>query len=146
MINLHERMLPTSAGVGSATSCFPVGRRIQLSHRGRLLLSTMMLGLELAKFYTQDCAWGVAHSIHICTKKNIVPSPSCACGEFESCYHFFLRCPRYANVRNTYPSGYLHTHSVQELLHGKVTATDEDNETMFCHVQEFIFVETIPMI
>ena len=70
--------------------------------------------------------------------KNIVPSPSCACGEFESCYHFFLRCPRYANVRNIYLSGYVYTHSVQELLHGKVTATDEDNETMFCHVQEFI--------
>ena len=70
--------------------------------------------------------------------KNIVPSSSCACGEFESCYHFFLYCPRYSNVRNTYLSGYLHTHSVQELLHGKVTATDEDNETMFCHVQEFI--------
>ena len=70
--------------------------------------------------------------------KNIVPSLSCAYSEFESCYHFFLHCPRYANVRNTYLSGYLHTPSVQELLHGKVTATDEDNETMFCHVQEFI--------
>ena len=107
--------------------------------------------------------------------KNIVPSPSCACGEFESCpasilhksiagryrpvrvadgpitdrcrfiknaswvlSFFFLYCPRYSNVRNTYLSGYLHTHSVQELLHGKVTATDENNETMLCHVQEFI--------
>ena len=37
MINLHERMLPTSAGVAPATSWSPVGRRIQLSHRGRLL-------------------------------------------------------------------------------------------------------------
>ena len=37
MINLHERMLPTSAGVEPATSWSPVGRRIQLSHRGRLL-------------------------------------------------------------------------------------------------------------
>ena len=32
MINLHERMLPTSAE--PATSWSPVGRRIQLSHRG----------------------------------------------------------------------------------------------------------------
>ena len=32
---LHERMLPTSAGVEPATSWSPVGRRIQLSHRGR---------------------------------------------------------------------------------------------------------------
>ena len=29
-------MLPTSAGVEPATSWSPVGRRIQLSHRGRL--------------------------------------------------------------------------------------------------------------
>ena len=35
MINLHERMLPTSAGVEPATSWSPVGRRIQLSHQGR---------------------------------------------------------------------------------------------------------------
>ena len=34
MINLHERMLPTSAGVEAETSLSPVGRRIQLSHRG----------------------------------------------------------------------------------------------------------------
>ena len=34
MINLHERMLPTSAGVEPTTSWSPVGRRIQLSHRG----------------------------------------------------------------------------------------------------------------
>ncbi|MCG8092513.1 MAG: hypothetical protein JAZ17_02615 [Candidatus Thiodiazotropha endolucinida] len=70
--------------------------------------------------------------------KHIVPSPSCDCGEFESCNHFLLHCPRYSNVRDTYLSGYLQTHSVQELLHGKVTAEDEDNESMFCQVQNFI--------
>ena len=37
IINLHERMLPTSVGVEPATSWSPVGRHIQLSHRGRLL-------------------------------------------------------------------------------------------------------------
>ena len=34
MINLHERMLPTLAGVEPVTSWSPVGRRIQLSLRG----------------------------------------------------------------------------------------------------------------
>ena len=34
MINLHERMLPTSVGVEPVTSWSPVGRRIQMSHRG----------------------------------------------------------------------------------------------------------------
>ena len=37
MINLHERMLPTSAGVEPTTSWSPVGRRIQLSHQGRII-------------------------------------------------------------------------------------------------------------
>ena len=36
MIKLHEKMLPTSVGVERVTSWSPVGRRIQLSHRGRL--------------------------------------------------------------------------------------------------------------
>ena len=35
MINLHERMLPTSAEVEPATSWSPVGRHTQLSHRGQ---------------------------------------------------------------------------------------------------------------
>ena len=35
MVNLHERMLPTSAGVEPATFWSPVGRHIQLSHKGR---------------------------------------------------------------------------------------------------------------
>ena len=39
MINLHEKMLPTSAGIEPATSWSPVGRRIQLSHQGRLKIN-----------------------------------------------------------------------------------------------------------
>ena len=35
MINLHERILPTSAGVEPVTSWSPVRWRIQLSYRGR---------------------------------------------------------------------------------------------------------------
>ena len=35
MINLHKRMLLTSAGVEPVTSWSPVRQRIQLSHRGR---------------------------------------------------------------------------------------------------------------
>ena len=102
------------------------------------LLSTIMLDLELAKFYTQDCAWGVAHSIHIYTLKILFQAHLVHAVNLKAVTFYFLHCPRYANVRNTYLSGYLHTHSVQESLHGKATATDEDNETVFCHVQEFI--------
>ena len=52
MINLHERMLPTSAGVEPATSWSPVGRRIQLSHRGRqlsIILTSLIFHCELAR-------------------------------------------------------------------------------------------------
>ena len=45
MINLHERMLLTSAGVEPATSWSPVGRRIQLSHQGRLHWAHMSEGM-----------------------------------------------------------------------------------------------------
>ena len=47
MINLHERMLPTSAGVEPATSWSPVGRRIQLSHRGRRKLGVKVWIMRL---------------------------------------------------------------------------------------------------
>ena len=70
--------------------------------------------------------------------KNIVPSPSCDCGDFESPYHFLFRCPRYTADRNTYLYDYLQTHSTHDLLHGKETATDEENQIMFLHVQDFI--------
>ena len=39
-------MLPTSAGVEPATSWSSVGRRIQLSHRGRLSLYSIYAYLE----------------------------------------------------------------------------------------------------
>ena len=42
IISLHERMLPTSAGVEPATFWSPVGRRIQLSHQGRHLYGDIL--------------------------------------------------------------------------------------------------------
>ena len=35
-------------------------------------------------------------------RKNIVSTPSCQCGGFESPYHFFFQCPRYAAARNRF--------------------------------------------
>ena len=42
MINLHERMLPTSAAIEPATSWSPVGQRIQLSHRGQVVFLVLL--------------------------------------------------------------------------------------------------------
>ena len=98
----------------------------------------MMAGSRIGQILHARLRMSVAHSIYIYTLKILFQAHLVHAVNLKAVIIFFLHFPRYANVKNTYLSGYLHTHSVQELLHGKVTATDEDNETMFCHVQEFI--------
>ena len=51
MINLYERMLPTSAGAEPATSWSPVWGRIQLSHQGRLI----SLYIQLLRWHVYTC-------------------------------------------------------------------------------------------
>ena len=58
-------------------------------------------------------------------------------GGFESPYHFFFIYPRYTGIRNTYLSNTLQTHSTKELLLGKET-TVNSNENMFLKVQDYI--------
>ena len=70
--------------------------------------------------------------------KNIINSPSCSCGGFESAYYFFFICPIYRHTRNIYLSDVLQTHKTHELLYGKETATDLENEALFLKVQIFI--------
>ena len=63
--------------------------------------------------------------------KNIIPTPSCECGSFESPYHFLFQCPRYAAIRDTYLHNYLDSHTTREILYGKESATDLENEALF---------------
>ena len=70
--------------------------------------------------------------------KNIINSPSCSCGGFESAYHFFFICPIYRHTRTIYLSNVLQTYYTHELLYGKETATDLENEALFLKVQDFI--------
>ena len=72
---------------------------------------------------------------HLCSKNTV---PSCDCGDFESPDHFPFRCPRHTADRNIYFNDYLQTHSTHDLLHGKETATDEENQIIFLHVKDFI--------
>ena len=65
-------------------------------------------------------------------QKNIVPSPSCSCGDFESAYHFFFICPNYSNVRNLYLPSNLHDLNTHQLLNGKPDVPGSDNERLFC--------------
>lgn len=70
--------------------------------------------------------------------KNIIDNPLCPCGQFESPYHFFFKCHRYSNVRRTYLSDILPNFDVSELLFGKQTLSNAENETLFEKVQNFI--------
>lgn len=70
-------------------------------------------------------------------RKNIVDSPSCSCGEFESAYHFFFQCKKYSVARHTYLSD-LNNLTTHQLLYGSMDASDNENEILFLKVQEFI--------
>ena len=72
---------------------------------------------------------------HLC-RKNIVPSPSCSCGDFESAYHFFIICPIYSNVINLYLPSNLNDVNPHQLLHGKPDVPDSDNERLFLQVHD----------
>lgn len=71
-------------------------------------------------------------------RKNIVPSPSCICGGFESPYHFLFVCPRYNAARNRYLPNNLMNYSTNDLLFGKENEPIPVNETLFLQVQDFI--------
>ena len=81
-----------------------------------------------------DCSSLNAH-LH---KKNIVPSPSCSCGAYESVYHFFFKCPNYTDIRNTILPNNLNNLNTNDLLYGIPTATDNENDELFSQVQDFI--------
>ncbi|MEW8544385.1 MAG: reverse transcriptase family protein [Candidatus Thiodiazotropha sp.] len=71
-------------------------------------------------------------------RKNIVPSPSCQCGGFESPYHFFFHCPRYAAARNRFLPHDLRNYNTHDLLFGIESKSNHENEVLFIKVQDFI--------
>ena len=71
-------------------------------------------------------------------RKNIVPSPSCTCGGFESPYHFFFVCPMYMGIRNRCLPQDLQNYNTRDLLFGKENANSNENEQLFAQVQDFI--------
>ena len=71
-------------------------------------------------------------------RKNIIPSPSCSCGDFESAYHFFYICPQLTAIRERYLGDVLRNHTTHELLCGKPEFTNDENVSLFLKVQDFI--------
>ena len=72
MINFQERMLPTMVGIEPTTSWSPVGRRIQLSHRGHLSQVSGQIGLR--KLCRPDATKGfkIWLAKHVCFRKVVV--------------------------------------------------------------------------
>ena len=71
-------------------------------------------------------------------RKHIVPSPSCLCGGFKSATYFFFTCPIFTNARQRYLPDNLENFTVRELQFGKENATEQDNQSLFLQVQDFI--------
>ena len=71
-------------------------------------------------------------------QKHIVPSASCQCGGFESAAHFLFTCPIFMNARQSYLPGNLGNFTAKELLFEKENATEQDNQSLFLQVQDFI--------
>ena len=71
-------------------------------------------------------------------RKHTVPSPSCQCGEFESAAHFLFNCPIYTNERQTYLPNNLRTFTTKDLLFRCENASEQDNQSLFLQVQDFI--------
>ena len=71
-------------------------------------------------------------------RKNIVPSPFCRCGVFESRNHFFFTCPLYSLDRLRYLPDNLDDFTSNDLLFGCENQSDEFNESLFLKVQEFL--------
>ena len=71
-------------------------------------------------------------------RRNIVESPFCTCGSFESPYHFLFVCPKYGETRNRYLPANLQSFSTRDLLYGKENVTNNENESLFLKVQEFL--------
>ena len=71
-------------------------------------------------------------------RKNIIPSPSCSCGGFESAYHFFYICPQLTAVRERYLGDVLRNRTTHQLLCGKPEFTNDENVSLFLKVQDFI--------
>ena len=71
-------------------------------------------------------------------RKNIVPSPSCTCVEFESAYHFFFKCTNYSLARSRYLPNNLNEFNTNDLLCGLSNVPDYENASLFSKVQDFI--------
>ena len=72
--------------------------------------------------------------------KNISDSPMCVCGSIENVQHFFFHCNLFHRQRVLLLNAvsYLCTPTVNVLLQGDQSLTNETNANIFQHVHDFI--------
>ena len=72
--------------------------------------------------------------------KNIVESPLCQCGRIENEYHYIFECPLYTQQRlSLFNSLSLHHNlSINLVLFGETSLSDESNALLFEKVQKYI--------
>ena len=87
-----------------------------------------------------DCVWNAAHLTHIHIAKTLSQALHVHAVPlrvhtiiFSTAQDIYM-----AEKRETYLHNYLESHNTHELLCGKESATDLENEALFLNVQEFI--------
>lgn len=77
---------------------------------------------------------------HDLFSKNIINSPSCACGQVETTSHYFFHCPRHANFRRDLEDAVtIHsTFTLNTLLFGDQSLSNEQNLDIFSAVHQYI--------
>ena len=71
-------------------------------------------------------------------KKNLINSPNRTCGQVESVAHYFLFCPRYAQIRQRYFGNVTFPVTVNTLLYGLTDQNRTNNDSIFKQVQLYI--------
>ena len=71
--------------------------------------------------------------------RNLTDSPLCSCGDIETSEHYFLQCRRYRLQRHEMLSNIsqLCHVSIDVLLFGDISLSNEINSRIFSHVQKF---------
>ena len=126
--------LPNDVKSASSVAAFKYRLNMNMSKPPRYLT----VALEWDKFYTLNLDLIVANWTPMYTRKKIIDSPLCSSGGFESAYHFVFTCPNYNDPRNAYLPIDLHNYSTNDLLHGREQFSEQDNESLFLKVQEYI--------
>lgn len=98
---------------------FNVGNRKNQINHARLRLGCSLLNFELHR-------------------RNLVPSPLCACGHNETVSHFLLQCPLYHDLRQIYFADLPCAPILNNLLFGNDHLSSSENSDLFLKVQGYI--------